>query len=272
MRPQPIEIFGGALPVWNLALIAGVLVGYFFLRLALTGNQAATWRRFLVLRYSMTVYLCTIGAQAFAYLVDENTTVTPPADVGVVAYYLNPFAGPKTLYGAILVLPGAIALTALPFAWSSFGRIMGQWTPALMIVLTAARIGCLFTGCCYGVRSDLVGLRFAADSVVHARQVGEGLITAGMPAAPVVPTQLLEGALCMGLALRALWEIRNGRGRVFGPTLAMYAVGRFLVELVRADPDRGSYGVLATSQWISLAILVAFIAQWLRRSREELPA
>ena len=44
-------------------------------------------------------------------------------------------------------------------------------------------------------------------------------------------------------------------GAVFVAAAMIYAVGRFLVEMVRGD-DRGMLGPLSTPQWLSVAVVL----------------
>lgn len=80
----------------------------------------------------------------------------------------------------------------------------------------------------------------------------------------VHPTQLiasLTGFLIFGFLL---WfrPRRKFDGQVLLVFLAIYAVFRFGIEMMRDDLQRGSVGVLSTSQFISLAVLVATGVLW----------
>ena len=73
------------------------------------------------------------------------------------------------------------------------------------------------------------------------------------------PVQLLESALLFALffLLAALFRRGALRAKLLALYLAVYAVLRFLLEFLRGDAIRGVYFGLSTSQWISLAILLA---------------
>ncbi|MBI5504642.1 MAG: hypothetical protein HY899_07555, partial [Deltaproteobacteria bacterium] len=102
MYPHPVELFGLSLSVWNATFLAAALCGYFTLRV----TTAAEPRLNLVAaRYLVSLYLAVLGAQLFAYGFDANTSLRPPYEIGYAAYYLSPVAGPKTLYGAVVLLP-----------------------------------------------------------------------------------------------------------------------------------------------------------------------
>jgi phosphatidylglycerol:prolipoprotein diacylglycerol transferase len=224
--------------------------------------------RLLGLRYLVTLYIAVLGAQLFAYMFDLNNTLLPPGGVSWAAYYLNPFFGPKTLYGAILVLPLAAFLVSVPWRDLSFRDALNHWTPAMFGVMAVARLGCLLQGCCYGVRSDAFGIRFPHGSVVYYAHVGEGLISEGTSSLPVVPTQALSALALFVLSLWAFRAVVQGRKHVFAHGVAMYSAFRFAVEFLRDDPARNAYGALSTSQWVAIAVLTTY-GLWLasRRAR-----
>lgn len=258
MYPVKVHVLGATLSAWDLAFLAGVAAGYVVLRQSFALGQALRRPRLLALRWLVTVYVSAIGAQLFAYAFDRNTTLLPPDTVSWAAYYLVPFGRPKVLYGAILFLPVGLVPVSLPWRDLGWRQALERWTPAMMAVLAAARTGCLLEGCCYGRRSDLLGLRFAAGSVVANDELHAGLIAAGKPTLPVVPTQLLSALALVGLCLWSRRAIRRGEHGVFVTAVALYSAFRLSIEFLRADPVRNAFGPLSTSQWFALGVLVVY--------------
>jgi phosphatidylglycerol---prolipoprotein diacylglyceryl transferase len=139
----------------------------------------------------------------------------------------------------------------------------------MFTVLSVARVGCFLQGCCYGIRSQPFGLRFARNSVVHGVQVAAGPVDAGAMPLPVVPTQALS-AIALGLI--AAWSFREVTrlarqppapavgAALFLRAAAAYSAFRFVIEFVRDDPVRNQLGVLSTSQWVALLVVGAFAA------------
>jgi phosphatidylglycerol:prolipoprotein diacylglycerol transferase len=87
-----------------------------------------------------------------------------------------------------------------------------------------------------------------------------GLLPSGATASlPVHPTQVYESLAGIGLLFLVL-AVRR-RQRVSGQALAAFALGygvlRYLIEIVRADPNRGVIGPWSTSQFIAIATFVA---------------
>jgi phosphatidylglycerol:prolipoprotein diacylglycerol transferase len=79
---------------------------------------------------------------------------------------------------------------------------------------------------------------------------------------PVHPTQIYESAASLAIAAVCLLVVQPRKrydGQVFGAFLALYAVARFLLEILRRD-DRGGVLGLSTSQLIGLALVAAAVA------------
>jgi phosphatidylglycerol---prolipoprotein diacylglyceryl transferase len=84
--------------------------------------------------------------------------------------------------------------------------------------------------------------------------------------APVYPTQIMESLVGLGLLALLLWQRKHTkfRGQVFFLFVFAYGVLRFLLEIVRDDPERGEYGpvmgehVLVTACLLFLAIGFVF--------------
>ena len=111
------------------------------------------------------------------------------------------------------------------------------------------RIGCFLAGCCYGRETDSwVGVVFPQGCMAPA-------------GVKLIPTQLFSAAFDIGMFV-VLCILINSRKYIKGiPTsvyLIGYAVGRAIIECFRSD-ERGSVGMLSTSQFISIFICIAGI-------------
>jgi len=269
MYPDRVELIGLSLSVWNAAFLLASLCGYFTLRVAVSAEDPPL--NFVAVRYLASLYLSALGAQFFAYAFDANTSLRPPCEVSYAAYYLNPLAGPKTLYGAVVLLPVAVAVARIA-SELNLARALDVWTPALFVVTAVARVGCFLQGCCYGVRAYWLGVSFPAGSPVYYEQLRAGLITQGSASLGVVPTQAIEAAflaLTAAAAMKCLRASSRGTrdGAVFAAAVAAYSAFRFVIEFARGDAERGIYSGLATSQWIAVAVVAASLAALLRRVR-----
>jgi len=112
------------------------------------------------------------------------------------------------------------------------------------------RIGCFCAGCCYGKETDSVlGVVFPEGSFAPA-------------GVKVYPTQLFMAAgdfVIFAIILYYYNKKRKKAGTAAAVYLVLYSIGRFLIEFVR-DDDRGSVGVLSTSQFIAIFIALFGIA------------
>jgi phosphatidylglycerol:prolipoprotein diacylglycerol transferase len=146
-------------------------------------------------------------------------------------------------YGGFLgaMLAGWFASKRMHF---SFLKLSDYFAVALPLGHAVGRLGCLAAGCCYGAHTDLPwGLGMAGDASRHPTQIYESLANI---------------LIAVVIARWALPRVREGRwkqGSAFFIYVTLYAMARFLVEMVRAD-DRGfSLLGLSPSQLICLSVL-----------------
>ncbi len=137
------------------------------------------------------------------------------------------------------------------------------------------RIGCLLAGCCFGHRSEsALALSFPPHSPASDAQFKLGeLPTAAAQSHPVLPTQIGESLMSFGVAAFCMLYVQPRKrydGEVFVWFLALYAVGRFLLEFFRAD-DRGGALGLSTSQLIGLLFVAVAVGIHRVRVRQTSP-
>lgn len=157
-----------------------------------------------------------------------------------------------------------------------FFKTADALAPSIALGSVFGRLGCLFTGCCYGQVCALPwAIRFPVHSIPWEDQVKRGLITPDEPALPVHPTQLYDSGanLLLYLGLAWLHRRRQFNGQVFGVFLIGYAVLRSLVELTRGDYVAAErWGPLTPAHVVSVVILLAGAAVLLLRRRQPVPA
>jgi phosphatidylglycerol:prolipoprotein diacylglycerol transferase len=156
------------------------------------------------------------------------------------------------------------------------------WKAADMAGFTVAlglgfgRMGCLLAGCCFGVRTDgPLGLSFPPRSSASEAQFKLGVLPSISRASePVLPTQLFESAMSLGIAAFCLLYLHPRKrfdGEVFAWFVGLYALGRFTLEFFRAD-DRGGFFGLSTSQLLGLVLVGVAVALHRRLGRAAAPA
>jgi len=129
--------------------------------------------------------------------------------------------------------------------------------PSISIAQGFGRIGCFMAGCCYGRETDCaIGVVFPADSMAPA-------------GVRVLPTQLFSAAGDFLIAGILVLYARRAKykGNVAALYLALYGVGRFLIEFLR-DDERGAVGFLSTSQFISIFfVIIAGVLFYVNKKR-----
>jgi phosphatidylglycerol:prolipoprotein diacylglycerol transferase len=174
----------------------------------------------------------------------------------------------RAAYGGLIFGTGAAALY-LRLARQPLGAFFDRVAIGTGLVFALVRTGCFLAGCDYGQpTASAFGVRFPRGSLAALDHAHHGFVPAGAPSLPVHPTQLYEAALGLlagGLAGLCLRDSRRD-GRAFATFLAVYAPGRFLIELLRGDQDRGQALGLSTAQWVSLVIAAGLVAwrPWFR--------
>lgn len=266
MRPTLVLwAIGHGLPGWLVPtyfVLVGIS-GFIGCSLAMRTARADGADLFWQARALMVTYL---AALAGGYLVESLRMVPVAIVTGSLAPILH--AG-RSAYGGLLT---ALLCAAL------YLRQNGQSVRAFLdraavgagIVFCFVRIGCFLAGCDYGVpTAGPTGLRFPPGSLAAVDHAQRGWVPLGFPSLPVHPTELYEAALgLVGAAVAALVLRRRPRdGSAWLAFLAVYGLGRFVIELWRGDATRGLYVGLSTAQYISLAILATCaVSGWRLRS------
>lgn len=120
-------------------------------------------------------------------------------------------------------------------------------TPAFCISHLLGRVGCFFTGCCYGSPTNSIfGVQFPKDSLAHTHFQAD---------LHVHPTQLYESIFILFVFI---FVRRSSINNKFLFYIISYCIFRFFIEFIRAD-NRGiifNQSFLTPSQFISLTIAV----------------
>jgi phosphatidylglycerol---prolipoprotein diacylglyceryl transferase len=177
----------------------------------------------------------------------------------------SPVSSEVLAYGGLVGLAGGYVLAARARRVPVAAALDALAAPAGVVVLVA-RLGCFAAGCCFGAVSEVPwAVRFANDSPAFHRHVEASLARAGDAASlPVHPTQLYEAGLGLIVALVALGVRRQGLrpGSAFAAAAALYAVGRAVIDLARADPGRG-FGPFTMAQCLGLSVIGCVAWWWL---------
>jgi len=239
------------------------------------GTSARIW---VFTKLTLQCIICMLiiiqGACYFHYIFD----VIPEAELRRLTFrdilLTNPFKTVKVIYGAIFFAPIAVFFYTLGDVKNKFYKTLNQKTFIFAIGVGIIRLGCFFKGCCFGIRSDIFGIRFPSFSSVSFVHRQEEL-THGFfphPSLPVIPTQIISAIAAFILAFYAWRAAKQQKEHIFFPVLLYYAIFRFLIEFIRDDPSCAFWWILSTSQWMSIFIFLGFAfyfgIKWALMSKE----
>lgn len=162
------------------------------------------------------------------------------------------------IYGAIIAGMVAVILYSRIKKWN-FLEIVDLVAPSVAIAQGFGRIGCFLAGCCYGAETtSFLSVVFPENSLA-------------IPHVHLHPTQIYSSVFdfALGIFLIMYSKKKKDSGKTFSLYLICYSVGRFIIEFLRNDV-RGSVGVLSTSQFISIFILILGIFIFIYSSKKVL--
>ena len=145
------------------------------------------------------------------------------------------------VYGGIIggILAGWIYCKVKKLNFLTYFDLM---MPSIALAQGFGRIGCFLAGCCYGKEA------YGRLSVIFTNS------DYAPNNIPLIPTQIYSSILDFLHFFLLLYIARHKKaeGEVAACYLIFYSVGRFVLEFFRGDLERGSIGVLSTSQFISI--------------------
>ncbi len=249
MRPFLIEIGSFRLPSYGVLLCIAILAGIW---MAVRRAESHGLSRDFV--YS-TATLAVLGA-----LIGSKLTDWLRFGEAYSWKYLLTSAG--TFLGGFLVAFGVTVFVAWR-SGNSFWRIGDSFAASLGLGVSVVRVGCFAASCDYGKPTELPwGVVFTNTTAAEFTGVPLGI--------RLHPSQLYESLLGLTILLVILLLERKQRatGFLFLVFVTMYSTGRFLLEFLRGDIDRGFWGPLSTSQWLSLVVLgLTYTGYWLTQKR-----
>ena len=178
-------------------------------------------------------------------------------------YILDTISDGFVVYGGIIggILAGCLYcyIKKTDF-WKYFDlKLFDTLMPSVALAQGFGRIGCLLAGCCYGRETNSIFSITFQNSDFAPNHVA------------LIPTQIYSSVLDFLHFGILLYIARHKKkdGQVAACDLIFYSIGRFVLEFFRGDLIRGSVGILSTSQFISLFILVAGILILVIRSKKK---
>lgn len=179
--------------------------------------------------------------------------------LGIIVNILNALIHKKRIVKETFINSGIVYYGGL-FGLLLFFRIglkliskekMSEYRDILAVIIPIfhffGRIGCFFSGCCYGKITN------SNISVIYTNKIDNTIVTASR-----IPTQLIEAGLNFVLFLCILiCFLKNMfKEHLLYLYFISYGIVRFCIEFYRGDEYRGIYGVLSISQYISIVLIV----------------
>lgn len=229
----PITVHGYGLMI-GLGFIAGILVGSYLAQKS--GLSADHFTNIAI----WTIVIGFLGGKLLYVIVNfKHFLEAPLAVLGSEGF---------VVYGGIIT--GVITITT----YCKVKKLSALSYLDLMVIAVAlnqafGRVGCFLAGCCYGRPTDsAIGVIFPAGCIAPA-----GI--------KLHPTQLYMAAgdllIFLVLLFMHLGKKSFPKGFLCASYLTLYSFGRFLIEFVRDDAERGYVGVLSTSQFIAIWVAIA---------------
>lgn len=232
MHPVLFRIGSIPVPTYGVMTVIALLVAIGFVRryARVEGLNPTRITDAIVL----TIAVGFVGARALELAINWETYFATPGGLKLIPYATGVFVG-----GLVS------AIGFLVFWLRRIGVPVLQGLDILGLVAAIAtgvgRWGCYFSGCCWGTPTDLP---WAVRFPELARR-----LHAGLPGVPIHPTQIYESLMSLGIlaVLVLAYRRKKFHGRIITIYVALYSIGRILLEFVRGDEERGF--VLGT--WVS---------------------
>ncbi len=235
MHPY-IDIFGLKFALYDIFAFVGLVLQYFVFVYAVKkrGGLVSCAREVQLI----SVFFGAVGMKLLYALTRYDLwDATPDVIFGGGVFYGG-------LFGTLLAGIAVLKIKGVDTSPYTDGAAI-----ALPLFHSFGRIGCFFSGCCYGVESQL------------------GIMLDGVKRFPV---QLLSAFLLLVLFLMLfiIFEKNVFSGKLLYIYLGIYAVGRFFIEFLRGDEVRGKILIFSTSQFISIILLITVFACYMKCKKE----
>jgi phosphatidylglycerol:prolipoprotein diacylglycerol transferase len=253
MHPILFEV--GGWPVYSYGvLLAAAYLGGLQLAVVRARRRGLDGARVMDLGIYLII-AALVGAKLMLVLVDFDYFRRQPREL------LSLVRAGGVFYGGLLAALGVAILLVKRYQlriWTT----ADLFAPGIALGHVVGRFGCLLAGCCYG-KPTHVPWAVTFTSPVAQLNVGTPLDV------PLHPTQLYDAGAELLILVLLLTTERRGHpfeGRTFWLYMLLYAVSRFVVEFYRGD-DRGMFGPLSTSQWVSIVVVPLAILMLARLRR-----
>jgi len=232
-------LFGQTYPTYSMLGLAALIIGA--AAACLRGKKYGFETMDIVLAATFAGIGIVIGGMALFIIVN-----LPQLTFGGMVFYGG-------LFGAIF------GLWVFSRAFKrNFGDVLRITVPVIPLTHGIMRLGCFAAGCCHGMPHDILGVAFTRSPVAPNN-------------IPFLPVPLYESALNF-IIFAIIWQFsKKPREPIHLLCLYAlpYAIGRFALEFLRGDAQRGTIFMMSTSQFISILVILACITALILSARNK---
>jgi phosphatidylglycerol---prolipoprotein diacylglyceryl transferase len=235
MHPVLFSLFGLEIKTYGVIAAVAFLTGIY---LSAKLGEREGIKKDSMLDLGLIIIICSLAGARLLYIM-----------IAWKYYLKNPLDMFKVWEGGLVYFGGFLLSVGGVFWWLKRHKLPFLKVTDILVPFTAlghaiARVGCYFSGCCYG-RPDVHGVVFPCLQDNIAR----------------VPVQIYESAANFFNFLVLILFYRFAKrkeGDVFYLYLLNYGVIRMIMEMFfRGDPERGTVFFLSTSAFISVFLILA---------------
>lgn len=264
--PILVESVKDVLGMWPFAWVSLQILAVFTASVTAWLRTSAARDRYLRVAFACALPFTAVGALLldyglrFAHYAATGFAGPAPTFGGIMAY--------GALFGLACALYVAVRVLAKNRGREEAARGLDRVAPAFGILVFVGRLGCLLEGCEHGGTTSVPwAIRYSATNPRFATLVEQGLAREGASwSFGLHPTPLYEGLVALlAAALATFVPRRHWRpGAAFATAAAAYAIGRFAVEGLDGNLERGAAGPLTAGQAMSL-VVVCLVVSWCAR-------
>ncbi len=246
-----LNVFGNQIPLYGIFFYIGVFLA------GIVGVLISKRRNIpkfdIVCSGIYTMIGAVIGAKLLFLAVSWRDILEymTAYNIPISDIIMSVIKGGFVFYGGLIGGLLGLAVYSCQFKMK-FSDFLDIYAVVLPLGHAFGRIGCFFGGCCYGIPYD--------GMLSHTYEYSAGTTPLGVP---LLPIQLIEAFLLFLLfvGLMCVFLFFDKKQLCVKLYSICYGVIRFVLEFFRGDTERGGWGLLSTSQWISVAIICITIGE-----------
>lgn len=250
-----INLFGINIPTYGLLICIGIIVGLIVIIKSFSKYYSVS-KEDILYALIFGIIGAIIGAKLLYIITNIELLIENKENMlEILSSMIN---GGFVFYGGLIGGVLGVYIYAKLFK-IPFKQLLILIVPAVPLMHTFGRIGCLGAGCCYGIEYDGIG----AITFMHSPVAPNGI--------ELFPVQIVE-SICNLIIFGVLFFTYKkyvGTNKSIVLYMILYSITRFILEYFRGDALRGKVLWFYTSQWISIAIIILSITYLFITNRKQ---